>query len=100
MGTGMIKGFGFGTMTLRAALEYDNAEEVVELGEVAIEYLRRVNDVVRVYIGVEGAQDEVVEINELQLHFNEHVFVKLNSSFGVTSKAVDWAPETGIVFRF
>jgi len=39
LGSGVIKGFSWGTMTLRVAAEYSAAEEAVELGEYAIEYL-------------------------------------------------------------
>jgi hypothetical protein len=30
----------------------------------------------------------------------ERLFVKLNSAFGISSKAAGWAPEVGVVFRF
>jgi hypothetical protein len=100
IGTGASKGFGFGTMTARAAVEYDRAENKAELGEVAIEYLRRISPTWRVYAGVEGAQDEIELIKEVQIHVSQRMFIKLNSAVGLTSKAADWAPETGVVFRF
>ncbi len=100
LGTGVIRGFSWGTMTVRAAVEYDRSENVAELGEMAVEYLRRISPFWRVYVGVEGTQDEVELIKEVQLHLSDHMFIKLNSALGMTSKATDWAPETGIVFRF
>lgn len=99
-GTGLIKGFGWGTLTARAAFEYSRAEEKTELGEMAIEYLKRLSPAWRAYLGVEGTQDEVELITEAQWHLSQRMFVKLNSAFGLTSKATDWAPEIGIMFRF
>ena len=100
LGTGVVRGFGFGTMTARAAVEYDAAEGVAELGEMAVEYLRRLSPTWRVYGGVEGTQDEVELITEAQWHLSPAMFLKLNSSFGLTSKATDWAPEVGLMFAF
>ena len=74
-------------------------EDKAELGEYAIEYLNRVSPKWRLYLGVEGNQDELELIPEVQWHIKQdRIFVKLNSAVGVTSKATDWAPEVGIVF--
>lgn len=99
-GTGVIKGFSWGTMTVRAAVEYSAEESKLELGEWAVEYLKRLSAGWRLYLGVEGASDEVQVIPELQWHITDSIFIKLNSAFGVTSKATDWAPEVGVVFAF
>lgn len=99
-GTGIVRGFSFGTMTLRAAMEYDAADQNLALGEMAIEYLRRVNSRLRLYAGVEGTQDEIEGITEIQWFVLPNVVLKLNSAFGLTSKATDWAPEIGVLFRF
>lgn len=98
-GVGMIRGFGFGTVTLRASAEYDGAETSFGIGETAIEYLKRLSPLWRVYAAVEGTQDEWELITELQIHRSKRLFVKLNSAVGISSKATDWAPEVGIVFR-
>ncbi|MFH0776996.1 MAG: hypothetical protein V2A71_00040 [Candidatus Eisenbacteria bacterium] len=100
VGTGITKGFGWGTMTARAAFEYARAEETTELGEMAIEYFKRLSPAWRAYLGVEGAQDEIELIAEAQWHPSSRMVVKLNSAFGLTSKATDWAPEVGVMFRF
>jgi hypothetical protein len=100
LGTGVIKGFSWGTMTLRAAAEYSLEESKFELGEYAVEYLKRLSPRWRVYLGVEGTQDEVELIPEAQLFITDAIFIKLNSAFGLTSKAADWAPEVGIMFSF
>jgi hypothetical protein len=99
-GTGMIKGFTWGTMTLRLAAEYDAAESKGELGEYAVEYLRRVSDLFRFYLGVEGSQDEIEFITDLQFHVMPYGFIRINNALGVTSKATDYAPEIGVLFRF
>jgi hypothetical protein len=100
LGVGTIKGFYWGTITLRAAVEYDKAEDTTELGEAAIEYLKRINPSWRIFLGIEGAQDEWEGITELQWHFRPGMFLKLNNAFGLSSKAPDWAPEIGVMFSF
>ena len=71
-----------------------------EIGEAAIEYLKRLSPSWRLYLAFEGAEDEIECIPELQWHISNRVFIKLNSAFGVTSKADDWAPEIGVMFSF
>lgn len=100
LGTGLIRGFSFGTLSFRTAVEYDRSEDTLEAGEIAIEYLKRVSRSWRIYLGVEGAQDEWELIPEAQWHLTNRMFVKLNSAVGLTSKATDWAPEVGVMFRF
>jgi hypothetical protein len=100
LGSGMMKGFRWGTLTMRLAIEYDAAEDVFESGEFALEYLKRISPLFRFYIGVEGAQDEVELITDLQFHFNKKVMIRVNNAFGVTSKATDYAPEVGVLFTF
>jgi hypothetical protein len=97
-GAGLIKGFSWGTMTVRVAGEYPLEEAALGLGEYAVEYLKRLSPAWRVYMGVEGTQDEVEWITEVQWHITDAVFLKLNNAFGVTSKATDWAPEIGLMF--
>ena len=100
LGSGLTKGFSWGTVTVRAAVEYVQEEGKVDLGEYAVEYLKRISPRWGIYLGVEGEQDEVSLIPELQWHLNDTALVKLNSAFALTSKATDWAPEVGVVFRF
>ena len=98
LGTGLTRGFGWGTMTLRGAVAYSKEESKLEAGEYAIEYLKRLSDSWRIYAGIEGEQDEVELITEAQLHFSRSVFLKLNNAFGLTPKATDWSPEIGLMF--
>lgn len=99
-GAGLIKGFSWGTMTLRAAAEYSKEESKLDVGEYAVEYLKRLSSAWRVYLGVEGTQDEVELITEAQWHITDSIYIKVNNGFGITSKATDWAPEVGVVFSF
>ena len=42
LGTGLTRGFGWGTLTARAAVEYSEASSShFDLGEYAVEYLKR-----------------------------------------------------------
>jgi hypothetical protein len=100
LGVGAVKGHSWGTTTFRAAVEYDNAESSAELGEVAFEYLKRLSPAWRIYAGLEGTQDEWELIPEAQWHVSDSIYFKLNSAFGITSKATDWAPEFGVMFSF
>jgi hypothetical protein len=97
-GTGVIRGFKWGTMTARVAAEYSREEEKFELGELAVEFVKRLSAHWRIYAGVEGNQDEIELIAEVQWHINDNIFFKFNNAFGATSKAADWAPEVGIMF--
>lgn len=99
-GSGLIKGFHWGTMTFRAAAEYDAGEKKLDIGEIAIEYLKRVSKIFRFGVMVEGTQDEVELIADLQFHISPHAFVRINNGFGITSKATDYAPEVGLLFHF
>lgn len=98
LGGGVTKGFAFGTLTLRTAIGYDRSENKFELGEYGIEYLKRFSQLFRSAVIVEGSEDEVELILDGQFHFSPHVFVRLNTGIGLTSKATDLAPEVGVLF--
>jgi hypothetical protein len=98
IGSGVMRGFRIGTFTARAAVEYNMAESKTELGELALEYLKRLSPHWRAYLGVEGVQDEFELITEAQYHLTrDRLFLKINNAFGLTSKAPDWAPEFGVM---
>jgi len=100
-GAGVTRGFSWGTVTTRAALEYIQEEGgKIQAGEYAIEYLKRLSPKWRVYAGVEGTQDEVELLTEIQWHMSDRVYWRFNNGFGLTKKATDWAPDVGIVFSF
>ncbi len=99
LGFAAIKGHRWGTLTGRIAAGYTEGQ--LELGEYAIEYLKRVSPRWRVLAAVEGEQtDEIAAIVEGQVRLGRHVLLKLNSGFGLTSKAPDVAPEIGLLFSF
>ena len=51
-GTGLVRGFRWGTMTARAAVEYNGgSSSTVDIGEYGIEYLKRLSTAWRVYPG-------------------------------------------------
>jgi hypothetical protein len=97
-GTGVVRGFKWGTTTLRAAFAYE--EGSVALGEYALEYLKRISPRLRFVGAVEGDQDEVEFITEAHWYLRPNLYLKLNNAFGMTSKATDWAPEFGLMFSF
>jgi hypothetical protein len=99
-GIGFIRRHPWGTLNGRASLAYDGEENKMELGEYALEYLKRVNDKWRIVATLEGEDDEIALIGEGQLTLRSGVTLKLNSGFGLTEKAVDIAPEIGVLFTF
>jgi hypothetical protein len=99
VGIGLIRGFSWGTLTFRAAAGFATGpESEVEIGEYAIEYLKRASSKWRFYGAVEGSGDEVSLIAEVQWHLTPRVFLKMGTGIGLTSKATDWEPEVGILF--
>jgi hypothetical protein len=99
-GTGVIRGFSWGTTTLLAAVEYEAAENAFGLGEVALQYLKKLSPALSLFGSVEGKQDEWELITEALIGVSGRASLILNSSVGLTSKASGWAPEVGIAFRF
>lgn len=97
-GIGLIKGFRWGTITVRAAVEQAGGH--FDLGEFAVEYYRRLSRSFCVYAGFEGVQDEIEFIAEVQWWLSETVRFKINNGFGLTSKATGWAPEIGLMISF
>ena len=101
-GLGLTRGFHWGTVTLRASAEYSAAANPkFDLGEYAIEYLRRLSPAWRVVAAIEGTQgDEISLLTEVQWSFAPRATLKLNSGFGLTANATDYAPEVGVMFSF
>jgi hypothetical protein len=100
LGVGALRGFSWGTLGARAALEYAVESEEFSFGEGAIEYLRRLSPHWRICGAVEGNQDDASLIAEVQWHMSPHAFLKLNNGIGLTSKSTDYAPEVGVLFSF
>jgi hypothetical protein len=99
LGFAAIKGHTWGTITGRVSLAY--SESQIEVGEYAVEYLKRLSPAWRFFAAIEGEQtDEISLIVEGQARLGRHVLLKLNSGFGLTTKAPDVAPEIGLLFSF
>jgi len=47
---------------------------------------------------IEGTEDEIVLIPEIQWFITPNIYLKANNGFALTSKATDIAPEIGIMF--
>jgi hypothetical protein len=86
LGAGVIKGFSWGTITIRLTLDYDTREKQVEPGEYALEYLKRISNGFRFFIILEGSQDEVAIVPEIQWHINQSIFLKVNTGIGCLPK--------------
>ena len=100
-GTGLVRGFTWGTILARASVEFEGgSSSQFDSGEYAVEFVKRLDRRFLVYAGLEGTQDEVSAIGELQWHVTPQVVVKAGSGFGLTSKATGFAPEIGILFSF
>jgi hypothetical protein len=98
-GIGLTRGFRWGTLTVRTAATY--SEGVLDAGEYAIEWLKRLSPAWRVVAGIEGNQvDEISMLTEVQWSLGGHAHVKLNNAWGFTPNATDFAPEIGIMFAF
>jgi len=100
LGAGVIKGFSWGTVTFRLALDYDTGEKNIEPGEYALEYLKRLSDDFRIFMMIEGSQDEASFVPGIQWFITPGIMLNANTGIGVSSKATDFASEIGIMFSF
>lgn len=101
VGTGVTRGFAWGTMTARAAVLYESASSTRwGLGEYGVEYLKRVSPAWRLFAALQGHGNEVTAITEAQWHLTRHVFIRFNQEIGLTSRANDWEPQLGVLFTF
>lgn len=98
LGAGVIKGFNWGTVTFRLALDYDTGENKVEPGEYALEYLKRISNSFRLFVMLEGSDDEAALVPEIQWFITQSILLKASTGIGVSSKATDFASEIGIMF--
>lgn len=99
LGVGAVKGFAFGTMGARFAIEYDGEEKELATGEYALEYLRKFTERYKLFSMIEGSEDEAELVIENQIFFTPKINLKLGTGLGITPKATDIAPEVGVMFR-
>ena len=100
LGANVTKGFSWGTLMLKVAGAYSEADKKVDWGDWGIEYVKRLSDRWRLVLALDGVQDEVEAVVELQWKLRPNITLKVNSGFGVTSKAPEFAPEFGVLFSF
>lgn len=99
-GVVLTKEFSFGTLAARFSAAYDRGDRKFEFSEYAVDFVKRLSENWRMVLSVEGEQDEVSVIGELQYRIARNAVLKINSGFGVTKKAPNFAPEIGVLFRF
>lgn len=101
-GVGFIKGFSFGTMTSRINLEYNHEEKKLDLGELSVEYLKRISPNFRIFLAFEGGEtgalDEWETVQGFQLRLSKSLFFKFDNTLGISSKANDWVPQVGLMW--
>ncbi len=99
LGFGVTRGYKWGTLTGRVALAYEEASSTHwDMGEYAVEYLKRVSPSWRLFFAVQGQGDELSLVTEAQWHISRRVFIRFNQEIGLTSRATDWEPQLGILF--
>lgn len=103
-GLGVIKGFGFGTLTGRINLEWNHEEKKLDLGELSVEYLRRISPSLVLFLDFEGGEtgalDEWETVQGIHLNLTRSISLRFDNSIGISSKASDWVPQVGIMFSF
>jgi hypothetical protein len=100
LGFGVVKGHRWGTLTGRVALSYEQDEGQFGFGEYAVEYLKKLSPTWRFVGALEGESDELSAIFEGQATLGKHLALKLNSGFGLTRQAPEFAPEVGLLISF
>lgn len=101
LGLGLTRGRLSGTYSFRVGIEWDGEDQKVDVGEYALEYLRRFSFKWSYFSMIEGSQlDEVEFVNEIQWHFHPRATLKVGTGLGLTPNATDFGPEIGILFRF
>jgi hypothetical protein len=99
-GFGILRGYSWGTVGGRLAVAWDGEDGRAELGEYAVEYIKRASPRWRFYAALEGESVEYSLITEAQWSFRPHALLKLNCGFGLAEQSPDVAPEVGVLFHF
>ena len=99
-GLGHIKSFGQGLLLYRFSIGYEFEESELELAEYAVEYYRDISSYRRYVLAIEGEDDEIGLIGELQWLVGGNAMIKINTGVGLTKKAPDFAPEIGMMWHY
>jgi len=101
---GLVRGYHFGTMTLRTTIEWNREDKKWDFGETSLEYLRQLSPAWRLFLAIEGgeggAPDEFVLVTAAQWRISNRAFLKLSNGLGLMSKSTDWEPQVGIMLAF
>jgi hypothetical protein len=101
-GLGVVKGFSWGTMTFRGNLEYNRETGQFDIGEISLEYLKRLSPSWSLFAAFEGgetgAPDEWELVTGVQWRVANFLILKLDNSLGLFPKSNDWALQVGGVF--
>jgi hypothetical protein len=101
-GVGVIRGFSWGTVVLKIAAEYNREAKSPDLGEVSIEYHKRLSSSWHLNAGIEGgeggAPDEFDLVTGIRWRVSDLLSLKVDNALGISSKATDWAPQIGLMF--
>lgn len=100
LGLGAFANIGPGTLEGRISAKYEEVEGTVEPGEYALEYLMPLSTKIGGVLSLEGEDDELSAIGELQWVLGRNATLKTNLGVGITDKAEDFAPEIGIIWSF
>jgi hypothetical protein len=103
-GVGVTKGFSWGTLTGKIGAEWNREESHPILGELALEYLKRLSPAARLFLAIEGgeagAPDEFDFVAGLQWRIADRILLKFDNQVGLQSKSPDWVPQVGVMFAF
>lgn len=101
-GVGVIRGFSWGTLQLRIAAEWNREAGSPDLGEIGIEYLKRLSPALRLNLGLEGGEtgtnDEWGVVVGLHWRVTRSLALKLDNAIGLMSKATDLESQLGLMF--
>jgi hypothetical protein len=103
-GVGVTKGFSWGTLTAKIGGEWNREESHPILGELALEYLKRLSPAARLFLAIEGgeagAPDEFDFVAGLQWRIADRILLKFDNQVGLQSKSPDWVPQVGVMLSF
>ena len=100
LGFGALRGYSWGTVGGRVSVAWDAEDKRPEIGEYALEYIKRTSRRWRFVVLLEGESVEVSLIPEAQWTLSPHALLKLNCGFGLSEQSPDIAPEVGLMLRF
>ncbi|HEV8632344.1 MAG TPA: hypothetical protein VGV61_18665, partial [Thermoanaerobaculia bacterium] len=82
------------------SVAWDAEDKRPEIGEYALEYIKRASPRWRFVVLLEGESVEVSLIPEAQWTLTPHALLKLNCGIGLSPQSPDVAPEVGLMLRF